>query len=103
MVMVFKRKAMALALLAMCVECSTAFANSPLTQKLVEQAHFWEQRGRDDNAADAWRKVLKVDANNIEALVALGIFDAHSGNADLAKNHLDKLKESRQAVRKFGW
>lgn len=91
--MVFKRKAMALALLAMCVECSTAFANSPLTQKLVEQAHFWEQRGRDDNAADAWRKVLKVDANNIEALVALGIFDAHSGNADLAKNHLDKLKE----------
>jgi Flp pilus assembly protein TadD len=93
MVMVFKRKAMALALLAMCVECSTAFANSPLTQKLVEQAHFWEQRGRDDNAADAWRKVLKVDANNIEALVALGIFDAHSGNADLAKNHLDKLKE----------
>ncbi|MBR7792788.1 BCSC C-terminal domain-containing protein [Undibacterium sp. FT147W] len=91
--MVFKRKAMALALLAMCVECSTAFANSPLTQKLVEQAHFWEQRGRDDNAADAWRKVLKVDANNIEALVALGIFDAHSGNADLAKNHLDKLRE----------
>ncbi|WP_423681005.1 cellulose synthase subunit BcsC-related outer membrane protein [Undibacterium sp. WLHG33] len=91
--MVFKRKAMVLALLAMCVECSTAFANSPLTQKLIEQAHFWEQRGRDDNAADAWRKVLKVDANNIEALVALGIFDAHSGNAELAKSHLNKLIE----------
>ena len=91
--MVFKRKAIVLALLSMYIESGAAFANSPLQQKLLEQAQFWEQRGRDDNAADAWGKLLKLDPNNIDALVALGMYEARNGHPEQAKIHLNKLRE----------
>ena len=91
--MVFKRKAMVLALLSMYIESDAAFANSPLQQKLLEQAQFWEQRGRDDNAADAWAKLLKVDPDNIDALVALGMHEARTGHPEQAKIYLNKLKD----------
>ncbi|MDY7538497.1 cellulose synthase subunit BcsC-related outer membrane protein [Undibacterium sp. RTI2.1] len=91
--MVFKKKAMVLALLMTVVESDLAFADSSLNQKLIEQAQYWSQRGRDDNAADAWRKLLKIDPNSIEALGALGVIEAQSGNSELAKIYLAKLKQ----------
>ncbi|MFZ6861513.1 cellulose synthase subunit BcsC-related outer membrane protein [Undibacterium sp. Ji67W] len=91
--MVFKRKAMVLALLAMYFKFDMAFANSPLQQKLLEEAHFWEQRGRDDNAADKWNKLLKLDPDNIDALVALGMYEARGGHPEQAKIYLEKLKQ----------
>ena len=91
--MIFKKKAMALALLMILVESDVAFADSSLNQKLIEQAQYWSQRGRDDNAADAWRKLLKIDPNSVEALGALGVIEAQSGNAELAKSYLSKLKQ----------
>ncbi|MBC3884437.1 cellulose biosynthesis protein BcsC [Undibacterium griseum] len=93
--MELKKKAVVLALFAMFAESGAAFANSPLEQKLIDQAHFWEQRGRSDNAADAWSKVLKVAPANIDALIALGIYEARSGNTEMAKVHLAKLRELR--------
>jgi len=91
--MVFKRKAMVLALLAMYFEFDVAFANTPLQQKLLEEAHFWEQRGRDDNAADKWNKLLKLDPDNVDALVALGMYEARGGHPEQAKIYLEKLKQ----------
>lgn len=91
--MIFKKKAMALALLMILVESDVAFADSSLNQKLIEQAQYWSQRGRDDNATDAWRKLLKIDPNSVEALGALGVIEAQSGNAELAKSYLSKLKQ----------
>ncbi|MFZ6673836.1 cellulose synthase subunit BcsC-related outer membrane protein [Undibacterium sp. Xuan67W] len=86
---------MALALLSMVFESEVALANSssPLNQKLIEQAQYWSQRGRDDNAADAWRKLLKIDPDHVDALVALTLFESQSGNAELAKSYLTKLKQ----------
>ena len=40
-------------------------------QHLLEQGHFWHERGRFDLAESAWRKVLMTDPNNVEALTAL--------------------------------
>ena len=90
--MVLKKKAVVLALLTVFFESGTAFAQSALTQQLKEQAQFWQQRGRDDNAADAWRKLLKVDANNIDALMALSILEAKAGNPEQAKTYFARLR-----------
>ncbi|MEB0213703.1 MULTISPECIES: cellulose synthase subunit BcsC-related outer membrane protein [unclassified Undibacterium] len=90
--MVFKRKAIALAFLAISMEGTSAFATSTLQQQLLEQAQFWEQRGRDDHAADAWAKLLKVDPDNLQALVAVGMQAARSGNPEQAKICLAKLR-----------
>ncbi|MBI1771275.1 MAG: cellulose synthase, partial [Burkholderiales bacterium] len=90
--MIFKKKAIVFALLTVFFESETAFAQTALTQQLKEQAQFWQQRGRDDNAADTWRKLLKVDANNIDALMALSIFEAKAGNPEQAKTYFSRLR-----------
>ncbi|MBC3911411.1 tetratricopeptide repeat protein, partial [Undibacterium umbellatum] len=90
--MVLKKKAVVLALLTVFFESGTAFAQSALTQQLKEQAQFWQQRGRDDNAADAWRKLLKVDPNNIDALMALSVLEAKAGNPEQAKTYFARLR-----------
>ncbi|MFZ6770873.1 tetratricopeptide repeat protein, partial [Undibacterium sp. Di26W] len=63
-----------------------------MTQQLKEQAQFWQQRGRDDNAADTWRKLLKVDPANIDALMALISLETRAGNPEQAKTYFAKLR-----------
>ncbi|MFZ6723762.1 tetratricopeptide repeat protein, partial [Undibacterium sp. Ji49W] len=63
-----------------------------MTQQLKEQAQFWQQRGRDDNAADTWRKLLKVDPSNVDALMALISLEARAGNPEQAKTYFAKLR-----------
>ncbi|MBC3921164.1 BCSC C-terminal domain-containing protein, partial [Undibacterium sp. CY18W] len=96
--MIFKKKALVLALLTVYLESGTALANSPLTQQLKEQAQFWAQRGKDENAADSWRKILKIEPANAEALLALVIYEARAGNADLAKSYYGKLKGAQTST-----
>ena len=90
--MVLKQKAMVVALLTVFFESGAAFAETALTQQLKEQAQFWQQRGRDENAADAWRKLLKVDANHIEALMALAALEAKAGHPEDAKAYMARLR-----------
>ncbi|MBC3921103.1 BCSC C-terminal domain-containing protein, partial [Undibacterium sp. CY18W] len=63
-----------------------------MTQQLKEQAQFWQQRGRDDNAADIWRKLLNVDPSNVDALMALISLEAKAGNPEQAKTYFAKLR-----------
>ncbi|MFZ6781047.1 cellulose synthase subunit BcsC-related outer membrane protein [Undibacterium sp. Ji83W] len=96
--MTFKKKALVLALLTAYLESGTALANSPLTQQLKEQAQFWAQRGKDENAADAWRKVLKIEPSNADALLALVLFEAKAGNTAQAKSYYSKLRGSQATI-----
>ncbi|MFZ6643390.1 cellulose synthase subunit BcsC-related outer membrane protein [Undibacterium sp. TC4M20W] len=96
--MTFKKKALVLALLTAYLESGTALANTPLTQQLKEQAQFWAQRGKDENAADAWRKVLKLEPSNVDALLALVLFEAKAGNTAQAKSYYSKLRGSQATI-----
>ncbi|MBI3729150.1 MAG: tetratricopeptide repeat protein [Burkholderiales bacterium] len=96
--MTFKKKALVLALLTAYLESGAALANSPLTQQLKEQAQFWAQRGKDENAADAWRKVLKIEPSNADALLALVLFEAKAGNTAQAKSYYSKLRGSQATI-----
>ncbi|MFZ6659141.1 tetratricopeptide repeat protein, partial [Undibacterium sp. TJN19] len=93
--MILKKKALVLALLTVYLESGTALASSPLTQQLKEQAQFWAQRGKEDNAADAWRKLLQVEPSNVDALMALVLHEAKTGNPEQAKSYFSKLKGSQ--------
>ncbi|MBC3911616.1 tetratricopeptide repeat protein, partial [Undibacterium umbellatum] len=96
--MTFKKKALVLALLTAYLESGTALANSPLTQQLKEQAQFWAQRGKDENAADAWRKILKIEPSNVDALLALVLFEAKAGNTAQAKSYYSKLRGAQASI-----
>jgi len=50
------------------------------TSQMVDQARHWQQKRRDDLAAEAWRKVLRFDPKHPEALAKLGAIEARAGN-----------------------
>ncbi|WP_277624193.1 cellulose synthase subunit BcsC-related outer membrane protein [Undibacterium sp. TS12] len=96
--MIFKKKALALALLTVYLDSGQALANTPLTQQLKEQAQFWAQRGKDENAADAWRKILKIEPSNAEALLALVIYESKAGNPSEAKTYYSRLRGAQATI-----
>lgn len=71
----------------------TATANTNLAVKtLVEQARFWEGKGRGDLAMAAWRRLLQVDPKNPDALTALAQFEVDNNRPEAAKALVEQLK-----------
>src|SRR4051794_34823530 len=62
---------------------------------LVKNAHYWQERGRADRAAEFWTRVLQVDPSNAEALVELGTTHSRAGRLDRAREYLARLRQSR--------
>jgi len=89
----FELKKIACAIMAaVCVDVS--YADSIVISQLLNQAHYWQQRGRDDLAAQSWKKLLTSDPANTEALAGLAIVEAQAGHADNAHILLDKLRRA---------
>lgn len=57
------------------------------------QARFWEQKGRNDLAREAWLKLLQTDTANTGALAGLARIEASEGNAPLARQYLEQLRK----------
>lgn len=55
-------------------------ADDLLSSQMVDEARTWTQKGRDDLAAEVWRKLLRTNSRHPEALVKLGLIEAHVGN-----------------------
>lgn len=70
-------------------------AEAPLAQQLKQQAEFWTQRGKTENALDAWRKLLKLEPNHTQALLALLEYEANQGHSDLARAYYARLKSTQ--------
>jgi hypothetical protein len=60
-------------------------ADDLFTSQLVDEARVWQNKNRNDLAADAWRKLLVMEPRHPEALVSLGIIEARSGNMAAAE------------------
>lgn len=55
-------------------------ADDPLALRLIDQARYWQQKNRDDLAAEALRKLLRAEPNHPIALVQLGVVEARAGH-----------------------
>lgn len=75
-----KMKKMAWVILALspCAQPVWA-ADEPLARRLIDQARYWQQKNREDLAAEAWRKLLRAEPNHPIALVQLGAIEARAG------------------------
>ncbi|MGV6857505.1 MAG: cellulose synthase subunit BcsC-related outer membrane protein [bacterium] len=51
-------------------------SDNPDFSLLMEQAYYWLQQGRDDQARNAWRKALRLDPNNKEAKMGLAALES---------------------------
>ncbi len=67
--------------LTLAAQVAPALASDDLeTSQMVDQARQWQQKRRDDLAAEIWRKVLRFDPKHPEALAKLGAIEASAGN-----------------------
>ena len=57
---------------------------------------LWQERGREDKAAEAWGKVLVADPKSAEALVALTLYYSRLDRMDTAREYLARLKEGME-------
>lgn len=85
--------ALVLAALAEPVHAQTSAA----VQQLVENARYWQGRGREDKAIEAWGKVLAAEPASPEALVALTLHHARLDQIPQAREYLGRLKEAHPA------
>lgn len=80
-------------ILDLCLLAGPVFAQSNDVAQLTRQAQYWEQQGRADLAADTWRKLLAVDANNADALLGLGLAAVSASRTAEANQRLQQLQQ----------
>lgn len=66
--------------------------NASATQQLVNQGNYWHDQGRDDLAADTWKKLLAIDPAQPDALLGLGLIDLVQGRKSDAERRLGVLQ-----------
>ena len=60
--------------------------------QLLENARYWESRGREDKAIEAWSKLLLARPDDAAALVTLGLHHARAGRRTEAAALLERLR-----------
>lgn len=60
-------------------------ADDLMSSQLADEARQWQQKDRNDIAADLWRKLLRADPMHPEALVKLGLIEVRAGNIQEAE------------------
>ncbi|PWH26324.1 cellulose synthase, partial [Xanthomonas euvesicatoria] len=91
-------------MLALCLLAApAAHAQTSAAQQLVEQGNYWHDQGRDDLAADTWKKLLGIDPDQPDALLGLAQINLAQGRQSEARKRLQQLEgahpQSPQAQR----
>jgi tetratricopeptide (TPR) repeat protein len=63
-----------------------------VNQQLVDQARYWEDRGRYDLAKESWLKLLRIVPDDATALNGLAMAEALSGRPAAAQEYLAQLR-----------
>lgn len=61
-------------------------ADDLLTSQMVDEARVWQTKGRNDLAADLWRRILVSSPQHGEALTSLGLIAVRQGNTEEARS-----------------
>ena len=67
--------------------------NELAVKTLTDQARYWQSKGRGDLAADAWKKLLTLDANSIDALSYLAQFELDNNRSESSRAFTERLKQ----------
>ena len=68
------------------------FAQNDASKALVDQAQYWQSKGNNARAAEAWKKLLLVEPNNAQAYYGLGSIEVKNNRSQAANEYLAKLK-----------
>lgn len=68
-------------------------ANELAIKTLTDQARYWQSKGRGDLASDAWKKLLSLDANSIDALSSLAQSELDNNRLESSRSYTERLKQ----------
>ncbi|VFR49381.1 Cellulose synthase operon protein C [plant metagenome] len=68
------------------------WAQDEPTRLLSQQGQYWQERGDNDRAGQAWGKLLNIEPANQEALYGLAFIEIREKRLGEAQKYLDKLR-----------
>jgi len=60
--------------------------------QLLEQGQYWQARSNSQRAAEAWQKVLRLDARQVDALYGMGLIGVRQNQPQQAQDYLARLQ-----------
>lgn len=95
----FRYRPLTLALLVALAHGGVQAASGDARELLIQQGHFWQGQDKPKRAAEAWNKVLLIDASQADALYGLGLIELQAGNRDQASAYLKRLQAQQPLPR----
>jgi len=72
---------------------NAAYAQDPVNV-LIEQGQYWQSRGNGQRAAEAWQKLLRLNATQPDALYGMATVELEAKRPEAARDYLAQLKRS---------
>lgn len=74
------------------MSCQAAWAQGTASKALLEQGLYWQAQGNDDRAAEAWKKLLRLQPDEPRALYGLGQVEINQKRSAGAAEILARLR-----------
>ena len=72
----------------------TGVAQSDPLQLLIEQGRYWQERGDDRRALEAWEKLLRANPGHPDALYGMAVLELQAKRPAGAQKYLDELRRA---------
>lgn len=60
---------------------------------LIQQGLYWQKEDKPERAIETWKKVLKLNPQQVDALYGMGFLELKAGNLANAKKYLARLQQ----------
>lgn len=87
-----RRNSLVIGIMTAVIGATAHAANSDVQKVLIEQGQYWQARADAPRAAEAWEKVLRLDANQVDALYGMGLASLKMNKPEQAKQYLARLQ-----------
>ena len=69
--------------------------------QMMDEASSWQEKGRDDFAADIWRKILLTNPTHGEAMVSLALHEMQLGNIEKSRRLYEQANLLKPAPKRL--
>ncbi|MQT49804.1 tetratricopeptide repeat protein [Pseudomonas helleri] len=87
-----RRNSLVIGLMTAVIGATAHAENSDVQKVLIEQGQYWQARSDAPRAAEAWEKVLRLDAKQVDALYGMGLVSLKMNKPEQAKQYLARLQ-----------
>ena len=90
-----------LLLMAYLVPIHVLAIESLADSQMMDEASSWQEKGRDDFAADIWRKILLTNPTHGEAMVSLALHEMQLGNIEKSRRLYEQANLLKPAPKRL--